>query len=134
MGVIAPFRAWAIGWNLLFIVTWSVAFELFGRIVECELHGGKLALMTERRTLLGALWDRQRTLALPNTVDPTKASPTTFLSPQRLAALPWSPDLEVDTRKRGEDTNGGPMTAVRGEGLGPRRPRLTRGRGGLVSL
>ena len=88
--------------------------------------------MTERKTLLGVLWDRQgvRALTCPAVGSPLRRSP------QQPAA-----EMDGQTRTRGENSEGPPRTAVRGEAAAaqrPPRPRppepVTKVRGESVSL
>lgn len=69
--------------------------------------------MTERRTLLGALWDRQAGRAL--------TCPTEGPHLRRSLQHPLT-EVDERTSTRGEHSDGPPRTAVRGEAMAVQRP------------
>ena len=95
--------------------------------------------MTERKTLLGVVWDRQRMLSSPTPDRRSEMSSAT--SPRLHQSLSETRAFggQVETRKRGEDTKIGPQTDARGEAFPPgvllrvQRTPFTRARGESTS-
>lgn len=99
---------------------------------------GRISVVTERKTLLGILWDRQHPPALNSPISPPN-SDSMLPGSHRSGASLGEPTSLVDTRRRGEAADSDTVTATpRGEATAAERPRpwppdtITRARGESV--